>query len=290
MNNFGKKLWFGALLNPLCWLCAAANHQVIGGFVAVTLFLLIQWYITAGWVALFVILFMAYLVITPEKAYTLQMADKRLLITVYRSDFKRRHKQDFRRKCSLIRAIALHSDGTHDVLLRGNLAYGYDDNLCAYGIFLIKPYPAMWAIICNGFEDGRFLGRKLKDYAFAERGNGGITILRVLHGTELATFEARAIDIEPKVSFDPGKAAYHPAIQSVHEELSSVNAADAKGSLLVIDNGTCLALLKCCLTPNGMPATFKIAAPWVYLQKNGKNQVYTADDRGNLFLAAQQTE
>ena len=40
MNNFVKRIWFGALLRPRCWICAAVNHQIVGGAIAVLLFLL----------------------------------------------------------------------------------------------------------------------------------------------------------------------------------------------------------------------------------------------------------
>ena len=86
MNNFVKRIWFGALLRPQCWICAAVNHQIVGGAIAVLLFLLTGWLATAGFVALFVFLFMVHLIIFPEKTYTLQMEDKTLFIAIYASD------------------------------------------------------------------------------------------------------------------------------------------------------------------------------------------------------------
>ena len=93
MNNFVKRIWFGALLRPQCWICAAVNHQVVGGAIAVLLFLLTGWFATAGFVALFVFLFMVHLIIFPEKTYTLQMEDKTLFIAIYASDFARQQTQ-----------------------------------------------------------------------------------------------------------------------------------------------------------------------------------------------------
>lgn len=111
MNNFVKRIWFGALLRPRCWICAAVNHQIVGGAIAVLLFLLTGWFATAGFVALFVFLFMVHLIIFPEKTYTLQMEDKTLFIAIYASDFARRHRKDSKRKRFIIRTIACHADG-----------------------------------------------------------------------------------------------------------------------------------------------------------------------------------
>lgn len=99
------------MLRPQCWICAAVNHQIVGGTVAVLLFLLTGWFATAGFVALFVFLFMVHLIIFPEKTYTLQMEDKTLLIAIYASDFLRRHRKDSKRKRFIIRTIACHADG-----------------------------------------------------------------------------------------------------------------------------------------------------------------------------------
>lgn len=175
MNNFVKRIWLGALLRPQCWICAAVNHQIVGGTVAVLLFLLTGWFATAGFVALFVFLFMVHLIIFPEKTYTLQMEDKTLLIAIYASDFLRRHRKDSKRKRFIIRTIACHADGFCETVWPDSEVFGYDDSLCRYGIFLAKPYPATWAVVCNGFEDGRFLGRKLCNYVFAERIAAGKT-------------------------------------------------------------------------------------------------------------------
>lgn len=176
MNNFVKRIWFGALLRPQCWICAAVNHQVVGGAIAVLLFLLTGWFATAGFVALFVFLFMVHLIIF-GKTYTLQMEDKTLFIAIYASDFARRHRKDSKRKRFIIRTIACHADGFCETVWPDSEVFGYDDSLCRYGIFLAKPYPATWAVVCNGFEDGRFLGRKLCNYVFAERIAAGKNLL-----------------------------------------------------------------------------------------------------------------
>lgn len=80
MNNFVKRIWFGALLRPQCWICAAVNHQVVGGAIAVLLFLLTGWFATAGFVALFVFLFMVHLIIFPEKPIPCRWRTKRSLL------------------------------------------------------------------------------------------------------------------------------------------------------------------------------------------------------------------
>lgn len=80
MNNFVKRIWFGALLRPQCWICAAVNHQIVGGAIAVLLFLLTGWFATAGFVALFVFLFMVHLIIFPERPILCRWRTKRSLL------------------------------------------------------------------------------------------------------------------------------------------------------------------------------------------------------------------
>ena len=268
MNNFVKRIWFGALLRPQCWICAAVNHQVVGGAIAVLLFLLTGWFATAGFVALFVFLFMVHLIIFPEKTYTLQMEDKTLFIAIYASDFARRHRKDSKRKRFIIRTIACHADGFCETVWPDSEVFGYDDSLCRYGIFLAKPYPATWAVVCNGFEDGRFLGRKLCNYVFAERIAAGKNLLIFFHGTVMFPVETVTFSVDPDLSCKPGSVVFQEISPSGLPELSADKADKTSGRFLLCQNEAGSTLFKCCLAQIGMPAAYHVSAEDFCLNKH----------------------
>ena len=205
-----KKLCFGALLNPAAWGCAVFDHQVIGGWVAVLLFCLIGWFHTAAWVALLVLLFMIHLIICPAQTFTLQLSDKKLIVLVFNSDFYRRYRTDLRRKMSLVRIIALHSDGHDEIIWSGKEVFGCDVRFIEAGIFLFKPHFAFWGIICDGYEYGKDLGWRVADLIFDEKTSRSKKTLHFLMGNSFISLNVDGYDKDSVFTYFFQTAMYKP--------------------------------------------------------------------------------
>ncbi len=275
-----KKLCFGALLNPAAWGCAAFDHQVIGGWIAVLLFCVIGWFHTAAWVALWVLLFMIHLIICPAQTFTLQLSDKKLIVLVFNSDFYRRYRTDLRRKMSLVRIIALHSDGHSEVVWNRKNIFGCDVRFTKNGIFLFKPYPASWAIVCDGYEYGKDLGWRVADLIFDEKTSRSKKSLHFLMGNGLISLNVDGYDKDSIFTYFFQTAKYKPlnSGKPIHVVLGRI----FQHLLCTIDGKNYLIGFH--LNEDDIPMAYIIIAPTIIWKHNGKDIAIHADVNGAFQL------
>lgn len=275
-----KKLCFGTLLKPDCWGCAVLNHQVVGGWVAVLLFCIIGWFNTAAWVGLFVILFMMYLIISPAQTYTMILSDKKLLVLVFNSDFFRRYRSDLRRKMSLVRIIAVHSDGHSEIIWKGKEVFGCDARFTNVGIFLFKPRLAFWGIVCDGFEFGRDLGWKVDDLLFDEKTSRNKKTLHFLTANSFVSLNVDSYDRENIFAYFFQTAKF----KSLHnnELLHFVVGRTLYHLLCTIDGKNYLVGYH--INHDFIPMAYFIIAPTIIWKHNGKDITLQADENGAFQL------
>lgn len=275
-----KKLCFGALLNPAAWGCAAFDHQVVGGWIAVLLFCIIGWFHTAAWVALWVLLFMIHLIICPAQTFTLQLSDKKLIVLVFNSDFYRRYRTDLRRKMSLVRIIALHSDGHSEVVWNRKNIFGCDVRFTKNGIFLFKPYPASWAIVCDGYEYGKDLGWRVADLIFDEKTSRSKKSLHFLMGNGFISLNVDGYDKDSIFTYFFQTAKYKPlnSDMPVHIVLGRI----FQHLLCTIDGKNYLIGFH--LNEEDIPMAYIIIAPTIIWKHNGKDIAIHADVNGAFQL------
>lgn len=155
MNNFVKRIWFGALLRPQCWICAAVNHQIVGGAIAVLLFLLTGWFATAGFVALFVFCLWYILSSFRKDLYSADGGQNALYCNLCfrlcqtaqeRQQTQTLHHQNYRmprrRFC--------------ETVWPDSEVFGYDDSLCRYGIFWLSLIPLHGPLSATDLKTGVF--------------------------------------------------------------------------------------------------------------------------------------
>lgn len=275
-----KKLCFGALLNPAAWGCAAFDHQVIGGWVAVLLFCLIGWFHTAAWVALLVLLFMIHLIICPAQTFTLQLSDKKLIVLVFNSDFYRRYRTDLRRKMSLVRIIALHSDGHSEVVWNRKNIFGCDVRFIEAGIFLFKPHFAFWGIICDGYEYGKDLGWRVADLIFDEKTSRSKKTLHFLMGNSFISLNVDGYDKDSVFTYFFQTSMYKPlnSDMPVHIVLGRI----FQHLLCSIDGKNYLIGFH--LNEEDIPMAYIIIAPTIIWKHNGQDIALHADENGAFLL------
>ena len=275
-----KKLCFGALLNPAAWGCAVFDHQVVGGWIAVLLFCIIGWFHTAAWVALWVLLFMIHLIICPAQTFTLQLSDKKLIVLVFNSDFYRRYRTDLRRKMSLVRIIALHSDGHSEVVWNRKNIFGCDVRFTKNGIFLFKPYPASWAIVCDGYEFGRELGWRVCDLVFDEKSSLNKKTLHFLMGNSFISLNVDGYDKDSVFTYFFQTAMYKPlnSDMPVHIVLGRI----FQHLLCSIDGKNYLIAYH--LNEDDVPMAYFIIAPTIIWKHNGQDIALHADENGAFLL------
>lgn len=275
-----KKLCFGALLNPNCWGCAVLNHQVIGGWVAVLLFCIIGWMHTAAWVALFVVLFMIHLIIYPTQTFTLQLSDKKLIVLVFNCDFLRRYRTDLQRKMSLVRVIALHSDGHSEIVWNGKQIFGCDVRFVDAGIFLFKPHLAFWGIVCDGYEYGKDLGWKAGDLFFDEKTSRNQKTLNFLTGNSFASLDVDNYDRDSIFAYFFQTAKFKSL--NNQELLPFVVGGTLYHLLCTIDGKNYLVGYH--INHDSVPMAYIIIAPTIIWKHNGKDITLHADENGAFKL------
>lgn len=285
MNTFRKKTCFKALLLPQRWLCILSRYIVLAMAAGAIVLFLAGAYLSAGVLAAFWLFMLLFDMVTPDQIYLMQLNDKKLLIEIFKNDFKRRKRKDMRRKISFIRIIEEPAGGTAEVLWPGQVIFGFDDKLYRQGILLIKPQPAEWLVIRDGYETGHLLGRKISDYAFTERAAPGCNPLTFIHGTEFHTLETVTFDAYPQFVFDQYAATYRELFPSGIPELDAKNAAFLNGSFILCQDSDGLKLLKCAEARNGLPAVYLAVSGKAGLLKDGKAKLYDIGADGCLRLS-----
>lgn len=275
-----KKLCFGALLNPAAWGCAAFDHQVIGGWVAVLLFCIIGWFNVALGVALCVVGFMLHLIVFPIAEYKIQMSDKVLSILLFNSDFHRRYRNDFRRKMSIVRIIASHSDGHDEIIWSGKEVFGCDVRFIEAGIFLFKPHFAFWGIICDGYEYGKDLGWRVADLIFDEKTSRSKKSLHFLMGNGFISLNVDGYDKDSIFTYFFQTAQYKPlnSDMPIHVVLGRI----FQHLLCTIDGKNYLIGFH--LNEDDIPMAYIIIAPTIIWKHNGKDIAIHADENGAFQL------
>ena len=275
-----KKLCFGALLNPAAWGCAAFDHQVIGGWIAVLLFCIIGWFNVALGVALCVVGFMLHLIVFPIAEYKIQMSDKVLSILLFNSDFHRRYRNDFRRKMSIVRIIASHSDGHDEIIWSGKEVFGCDVRLIEAGIFLFKPHLAFWGIICDGYEYGKDLGWRVADLIFDEKTSRSKKSLHFLMGNGFISLNVDGYDQDSIFTYFFQTAQYKPlnSDKPIHVVLGRI----FQHLLCTIDGKNYLIGFH--LNEDDIPMAYIIIAPTIIWKHNGKDIAIHADVNGAFQL------
>lgn len=275
-----KKLCFGALLNPAAWGCAAFDHQVIGGWVAVLLFCIIGWFNVALGVALCVVGFMLHLIVFPIAEYKIQMSDKVLSILLFNSDFHRRYRNDFRRKMSIVRIIASHSDGHDEIIWSGKEVFGCDVRFIDAGIFLFKPHFAFWGIICDGYEYGKDLGWRVADLIFDEKTSRSKKSLHFLMGNGFISLNVDGYDKDSIFTYFFQTAKYKPlnSDMPIHVVLGRI----FQHLLCTIDGKNYLIGFH--LNEDDIPMAYIIIAPTIIWKHNGKDIAIHADEDGAFQL------
>lgn len=275
-----KKLCFGALLNPAAWGCAAFDHQVVGGWIAVLLFCIIGWFNVALGVALCVVGFMLHLIVFPIAEYKIQMSDKVLSILLFNSDFHRRYRNDFRRKMSIVRIIASHSDGHDEIIWSGKEVFGCDVRFIDAGIFLFKPHFAFWGIICDGYEYGKDLGWRVADLIFDEKTSRSKKTLHFLMGNSFISLNVDGYDKDSVFTYFFQTAMYKPlnSDMPVHIVLGRI----FQHLLCSIDGKNYLIGFH--LNEEDIPMAYIIIAPTIIWKHNGKDIAIHADENGAFQL------
>lgn len=275
-----KKLCFGALLKPTAWGCAAFDHQVVGGWIAVLLFCIIGWFNVALGVALCVVGFMLHLIVFPIAEYKIQMSDKVLSILLFNSDFHRRYRNDFRRKMSIVRIIASHSDGHDEIIWSGKEVFGCDVRFIDAGIFLFKPHFAFWGIICDGYEYGKDLGWRVADLIFDEKTSRSKKTLHFLMGNSFISLNVDGYDKDSVFTYFFQTAMYKPlnSDMPVHIVLGRI----FQHLLCSIDGKNYLIGFH--LNEEDIPMAYIIIAPTIIWKHNGKDIAIHADENGAFQL------
>ena len=271
-----KKLCFGALLKPGCWGCAAFNHQVVGGWIAVILFALVgRFYVAAG-VALFVVLFMMHLIVSPVAQYKIQMSDKVLFVLLFHSDFYRKYKTDLCRKMSLVRIIALHADGQTEIIWKGREVFGCDVRFIKSGLFLFKPRLAFWAVISDGFEYGKDLGRRIGDLVFDEKTSLNKRTLHFLMNNTCFALTVDAYNRDLIFTYFHQAVVFKPLNS---DELSHIVVGTALQHLVCTIDGKDY-LIGYHISDMGVPMAYLIIASTFIWKHNGKDVILHADENG----------
>ena len=308
MNNFAKKVWLGAFLHPERWLWSLTDRSLwltlggavifaAAGFLPAAAIMLIAFFLQLG-----------YKIATPEQIYLMKLSDKTLWIEIFENDFKRRKRADTRRKTAIIRLIAeyagadeeLHWPGGKaiikngarrrsdfsEIVWTGRKVFGYDDALAADGVFLVKTNLAEWSAICDGFEGGKILGRKIcSGYVFADRIEPGQNRLTFIHGARLIAEKAAFFEAGPNILVPVNGVFYTEFAPDGTAELATFKAPYLPGDYVVYQQDDRLRLAKFCLGEHKRPGAYRVCGTGILLTLKNKTVRCEADEEG--FLSVQ---
>jgi len=273
MNNFVKKLWFGALLEPKCWLYAGQDNQFLSLVVASILFAVIKRPETSVVLLALAMVYLMFIIIKPAKTFALKDKGKTLFISVFNSDFLRRHKAFPERKCAILKVWQTDNLG-YDIYR----TYGYDSRLVEIGYFLFKTSPAVWAMLKGCDKNSYVLGRKLGGYAFTNRTRQGKTTLCVMHGAGMFIKDVKICECKKMSIQKANYTALTPPLLKEESDCLTLNTNSGRFLMFVDEKGS--KLIKYGLSAQGLPAAFLVNAPFILEKGNKEAQILETDNTG----------
>lgn len=288
-KNF-KHAWLGALLNYECWFCAFANRLIIWGFLVVCALACLGFFVLTCWALLLIVFTLVALVVIPYKVIEIQAQDKKIVVSVFQTDFDHLYRRNNKRKRFFLRSLAFYPDKTKETIFNETEILGFDDALRHLGIFLFKAIPSLgfakntpslWFAISDEYPQGTILGTKIGNFVFEKKLDEKSSSLCFCLKNGLYFKKVTSVIKRPHITYEPSSASF--LFLADLTPARDVSPKDLQYLLTKSDNKQ--FLIAYCWVDNEPRAYIVISPAFIYKTRNIEN-LYKTDDFGVISSIA----